>query len=73
MATTDQAALPLRSPSCTRCGSALMTDAELLDDLGRVLHDIDRAKLRWPVGVAGDLRVVARALRCRTGTCEVRR
>jgi hypothetical protein len=65
-APADQLALEAK---CSRCGRALMDDGAIADDLGRVLVDIDKAKLRWPVGVAGDLRVIATALRCRLGTC----
>lgn len=64
--------LPLAA-RCPRCGAKVVDDAEIVDDLERALADIEKAKLRWPVGVAGDLRALERAMRCRLGTCEVRR
>jgi hypothetical protein len=66
---TDQLEL---EATCTRCGAPLVDDHGIAEDLKRAIADIDKAKLRFPVGVAGDLRALARAMRCRLGTCSGR-
>ena len=57
---------------CARCGAELVDDQEVAAVLRRALDEIDRAKLRWPCGVAAGLREIEKSMRCRLGTCGER-
>jgi hypothetical protein len=57
---------------CGRCGAEQLDDQEIAAVLRGALAEIDRAKLRWPCGVAGELRTIEKTMRCRAGTCGER-
>lgn len=57
------------APTCSRCGAPVLDDRAVAAALEAALTAIDHAKLRWPVGITGEIRALAIAMRCRTGTC----
>jgi hypothetical protein len=62
----------MSAPTCSRCGSPLITFAELADVAWRAGAALESMRLALPSNLTTGVRLLAAALPCHAGTCRRR-